>query len=293
MNTRRTTLLVAILLAIGTGWLTLNYISSVERSSAVGNQPTTVLVAAAEIPARATITSAMVQRVTRPASAIEPDALNDPQKAVGSLSLITIPVGSQITTSKVGHPSDVGLPVRLRPGMRAVSIAIDRVKGVSGLLQPGDRVDVIAVPARQNNAPPPAATIMRGTRVLAVGTSLEYAQASPSPDQQTSQTVTLEVTPHQADLLAMADQNTTLRLALRSPREPVTSEPTEALNFPSTPQESAPVVAAAPAPAPVAAAPAAIPQRQPRPRPDSNVIIIDGDHLIGQVDGSPVGRTEP
>lgn len=290
MNTRRTTLLVAILLAVGTGWLTLNYISSVERANSAGSQATTVLVATTEIPARATITASMLERVTRPASAVEPDALNDPQKAVGALSLITIPVGGQITSSKVGHPSDVGLPVRLRPGMRAVSIAIDRVKGVSGLLQPGDRVDVIAVPARQNDAPPPASTILRGIRVLAVGNSLEYAQASPSPDQQNSQTITLEVTPHQADLLAMADQNTTLRLALRSPREPITSEPTEALRFPSAPQESAPVVAAAPAAAPPQVAVAARPQ--PRPRVDSSVIIIDGDHLVGQVQPT-LGRTEP
>lgn len=290
MNTRRTTLLVAILLAVGTGWLTLNYISSVERANSAGSQATTVLVATTEIPARATITASMLERVTRPASAVEPDALNDPQKAVGALSLITIPVGGQITSSKVGHPSDVGLPVRLRPGMRAVSIAIDRVKGVSGLLQPGDRVDVIAVPARQNDAPSPASTILRGIRVLAVGNSLEYAQASPSPDQQNSQTITLEVTPHQADLLAMADQNTTLRLALRSPREPITSEPTEALRFPSSPQESAPVVAAAPAAAPPQVAVAARPQ--PRPRVDSSVIIIDGDHLVGQVQPT-LGRTEP
>lgn len=289
MNPRRMTLLVAILLALGTGWLTLNYISSVERASSNNNQPTAVLVATSEIPARTTITASMLQRVTRPASAIEPDALSDEQKAVGSLSLITIPVGGEVTASKVGHPTDVGLPVRLRPGMRAVSIAIDRVKGVSGLLQPGDRVDVIAVPARQNDAPPPAATILRGTRVLAVGNSLEYAQASPSPDQQNSQTVTLEVTPHQADLLAMADQNTTLRLALRSPREPITSEPTEALRFPSSPQESAPVVAAAPAaPAPVAV----VSRPQPRARADSHVIIIDGDHLVGQVEAA-LGRTEP
>jgi pilus assembly protein CpaB len=287
MNTRRTTLLVAILLAVGTGWLTLNYITSVERANSAGSAATTVLVASSEIPARATITSAMLQRVTRPASAVEPDALSDPQRAVGALSLITIPVGGQITNSKIGHPTDVGLPVRLQPGFRAVSIAIDRVKGVSGLIQPGDRVDVIAIPARQNDAPPPAATILRGIRVLAIGTSLEYAQASPSPDQQNSQTVTLEVNPHQADLLAMADQNTTLRLALRSPREKLNSEPTEALRFPTTPAQAGPVVAAAPALAPADPRPQA-----PRVRRDSDVIIIDGDHLLGQTD-SPQGRTEP
>ena len=43
--------------------------------------------------------------------------------------------------------------------------------------------------------------------------------ATPSPEQESASTVTLEVNPKQADLLAWADANATLRLALRSPRE--------------------------------------------------------------------------
>src|SRR5581483_10152047 len=110
MNTRRTTLLVAILLAVGTGWLTLNYLSGVQRASNSNGVPREILVAAQEIPARAPITEAMLTRVSRPASAVEPDAISDPGRAIGALSLITIPAGATITDSKIGHPSDVGLP---------------------------------------------------------------------------------------------------------------------------------------------------------------------------------------
>jgi Flp pilus assembly protein CpaB len=121
----------------------------------------------------------------------------------------------------------------LQPGMRAVSIPVDRVKDVSGLVQPGDRVDVIAIPPPRGNggAPPRAATIFRGIRVLAVGNALENPSATPSPEEQTAVTVTLEVTPNQADLLAWADQNATLRLALRSPRESLRTEPAEELTL--------------------------------------------------------------
>jgi Flp pilus assembly protein CpaB len=76
-------------------------------------------------------------------------------------------------------------------------------------------------------------------RVLAIGESLEYSSATPSPQEANSTTVTLEVTPKQADLLVMADLNTTLRLALRSPKEPLNSEPTEALHFPNSTGSSA------------------------------------------------------
>lgn len=229
MNTRRTTLLIAIILAVGTGWLTLTYLSSMRPAQ---NEQRQVLIAAQEIPARERLVDTMFRTETRPVNALEPDALSNSNQAIGSLALITIPAGSQITSSEIGSNVAFALPVRLQPGMRAVSIPVDRVKGVSGMILPGDRVDVIAIPPAQNGQPPPkAVTIFRGIRVLAVGTALENASATPSPEEQTAPTVTLEVNPKQADTLAWADANANLRLALRSPREAIRSEPVEELTL--------------------------------------------------------------
>jgi pilus assembly protein CpaB len=276
MNTRRTTLLIAIVLALGTGWLTLSYLSSVQRANQPAGQPQQVVIATQDIPARVPITDAMVRVETRPQSAVQPGALSDTSKVVGSLALITIPSGSQITVSQIGTNAAFALPVRLTPGMRAVSIPIDHVKGVSGLIQPGDRVDVIAIPPRQGSAAPIAVTILRGVRVLAIGTSLESASATPSPDEQNAGTVTLEVTPQQADLLAMADVNTNLRLALRSPKEPIRSEPVETLVW-AAPAQPAPAVAHAPAPQPPFPA---VAFQKPRPIPHSDVELIVGDQKV-------------
>ena len=269
MNVRRTTLLIAVLLAVGTGWLTLNYLSALKSQSQASGAPRPVIVAAKEIPARAPITSDMLATVSRPASAVDPDSITDTKSIVGSLALITIPSGATITSSKIGRPANEALPVRLTPGMRAVSIETDKVKGVSGLLQPGDRVDVIAVPQKNTSEPPPASTILRGVRVLAMGDTLEYSSATPSPNESNSTTITLEVTPTQADLLAMADINTTLRLALRSPREPIRSLPAEALRFPPPQSAGGPVAR------PGAAVVARDPHESHRLRL-SNVPVIDG-----------------
>lgn len=283
MNTRRMTLLLAILLAIATGWLTLNYVNGLKRTELANNgAPRTVVVAAVDIPARTTITANMLQERTLPSSAIEPDAFQQPAQAVNQLSLITIPAGSQVSISKVGRPADVGLPVRLAPGKRAVSISIDKVKGISGMLEPGDRVDIISIPPRNGGELPQAAAILRGIRVLAVGSILENASATPSPEEANSTTVTLEVTPHQADLLASADANTQLRLALRSPREPLNSQPTESLQFPVTQVAAAPAAPQPqPARAPAATALAPPPARaaDPPPPQHGNIMIIDGDHV--------------
>ncbi len=283
MNTRRTTLLIAIILAIGTGWLTLTYLSSVKPAQ---NEQKPVLISAQEIPARSRIVDTMFRTEMRPATALEPDSLNNANQAVGSLALVTIPIGAQLTSSDIGSNVAFALPVRLQPGMRAVSIPVDRVKGVSGMILPGDRVDVIAIPPGGNNngsGPPKAVTIFRGIRVLAVGNTLENAVATPGPDEQTAATVTLEVNPKQADLLAWADANSTLRLALRSPREAIRSEPVEELvlagnNAAGPAAPPAPVPAVGPAVPSMPAVPVSGPGPAVRELPNPVEVII-GDQV--------------
>lgn len=281
MNIRRTTLLIAIILAVGTGWLTLTYLSSLRPAP---NQPKQVLITNQDIGARTRITDTMFHTETRSAQLSQPDAISNPSQAVGSIALVTIPSGSQLTAADVGANVPSALPVRLAPGMRAVSIPIDRVKGVSGLIQPGDRVDVIAIPPTHGNGgPPKAVTIFRGIRVLAVGTALENPSATPSPEEQAAATVTLEVNPKQADLLAWADSNANLRLALRSPRESIRSQPVEILSIagssdsgapPSLPEPMTPP-AFAMGPAPAVGGGGGAPQR-----PSSPVELIVGDQIV-------------
>src|SRR5581483_1013067 len=106
------------------------------------------------------------------------------------------------------------------------------------------------------------------------------------PDAGGVTTVTLAVTAHQADLLMLADNAATLRLALRSPDEPSSSAPTENLSFGSpnggAPQHAQPAPPAAP-PAPVAAPRpiAAAPAHAAPARPASSMWIIEGDKLTG------------
>ena len=251
MNQKRISLIVAVTLAAGTGFLTLNYLSSVRHEVASeAQQQRQIIVASQDIPARVVITAAMLRHAQRRAAEVEPDAVADPAKAIGTYSLISIPTGSTITSSKVGRPQDVALSVVLKPGMRAISIAVDRVKDVAGLIKPGDRVDVIAVPGRAGTETPAAKTILRGALVLALGTQLESSAPPSAADAQNAATVTLGVTPAQAALVASADLNSTLRLSLRSPQESANSLPVERLALPAPtvpPQRLPPVNAPPPA----------------------------------------------
>lgn len=236
-KSRNVALAIGIVLALGTGLMLLDYIGSVRSAEATALSAHPVLVASRDIPARALLTDAYVAQTMRPAKAIDPDAVTERKDLNGKYSLITIPAGSVITRSKIGAGGANALPARLPIGMRAVSISIDRVKGVAGLIQPGDRVDVIAVPPRVGTEVPRAAAILRGVLVLAMGNEVETTSATPSPENQNLTTVTLALTPAQVDLLAAADLNTTLRLALRPPKEPVNKFNPETLSL-GTPERA-------------------------------------------------------
>jgi pilus assembly protein CpaB len=274
-------------MAVGTGVLTYNYLASVGHANSPATQRT-LLVASKPIAAHTVLTAEMLTRTTRAADAVDPDAIVVPAAAIGATTVNPIPAGSQITASKLVRYAANGLPGRVHLGMRAVAIALDRVKGVSNLIQAGDRVDVIAATMPRANEAPKAVTIIRGATVLSVGTVTE-AGATPSPDGSSSnagyQTATLEVTTKQADLLALADVNTMLRLALRSPKESLRSAPVEKLTLnggsqPPRPmaagptlQQMMPQLYAPPKPQVAQQAPAT-------PKPLSPVAVIDGDRVV-------------
>jgi pilus assembly protein CpaB len=278
MNRRPLILGLAAVLAAGAGLLAFDYVAASKHKA---EPPRTVLIASQPLHKNDPIVPAAVHLETRAAEAIDPGAFSQYSDVNGDVALADIPAGAALTNSNTGKVQALGTPVRLHKGMRAMSIAVDEVKDVSGIIQPGDHVDVIAVPPRMNDQPH-AYAIIRNVVVLAVGGVIEPVPVS-SPGQGSQiRSVTLEVTPKQADLLALADLNAVLRLTLRTPDETTRSEPTEHLVF-ATQQERAPVAAApVPAAAPVIPAPVQPqPQRPAQTQPDSPVTFILGDRVEG------------
>ena len=123
---------------------------------------------------------------------------------------------------KLGKPS---LALKTPAGKRAVTVMIDSLSAVGGLLNPGDFVDVLAqlsVPANDKGTwkNTVSAMIFQGLQVLAVNTNLEetglyYDQQQNIPALK----VTFAVDPQEAGLLSFANKNGKLELALRSPQE--------------------------------------------------------------------------
>lgn len=146
-------------------------------------------------------------------------------RLAGAVVRRLIDEGAGITERDVVFPDAPGfLAAALRPGMRAVSVAIDDVTGNAGLTLPGDRVDLILTHKINGgdmaSGPPRVAseTVLADVRVIAVGQAIRApdGDAPAAPSSSNARTVTLEVSPRDAESVAVVSRLGQLSLALRS-----------------------------------------------------------------------------
>jgi pilus assembly protein CpaB len=118
--------------------------------------------------------------------------------------------GDVIQAGDALNPGDRGfLAAVLGPGMRAITVGVDAVSGLAGLVWPGDRVDLILTQSQDGADVAPAhrisgETVLHDVRVLAIDRQLVQGATSESPETQMVRTVTLEVTPSDAARVAVA-----------------------------------------------------------------------------------------
>ena len=109
--------------------------------------------------------------------------------------------------------------MKIAPGKRAMSIKINDVAGISGLIQPNSRVDVL-VNIRDDRGEKQmqvAKLFMENMRVLSVGQQVTRGDDG-KPINAT--TATLEVTPEEAERLAIAMGQGFIALVLRGYGDP-------------------------------------------------------------------------
>jgi len=128
--------------------------------------------------------------------------------------------GEPITEAKTVEPGNGGvLAAVLRAGMRAVSVPVNNTSDVSGFIFPGDQVDVVVtetLPVGNGNGGPvqrrAAETVLHDVRVVAVDQKLDNKNG----EVGIAKNATLEVTPKQSEVLALANEMGKLSLSLRS-----------------------------------------------------------------------------
>ncbi len=127
--------------------------------------------------------------------------------------------GEPITAKRVIRPGERGfLAAVLRPGFRAMAIRVNATSGVSGLVFPGDRIDIIlthTVADRSGEAVierRASETVLQNVRVLAIDQLIDDSGTEP----KYAKNFTLEVTPKQTEMLSVVRELGGLSISLRS-----------------------------------------------------------------------------
>ena len=219
-----TILLIALLLGGLAAFLARNWLES--HSSPVAREDdTTIVVANGALAFGATIGANEVREIHWPATAARPDGafstteelLKDGRRVVLSPFVRDEP----IVASKVSAPNGrASLSTVIEPGKRAVTVAVDDVRGVAGFIFPGDFVDVALTRTSSNQAPQDySEVILQHVKVLAIDQLAGERQERPT----VAKAVTLEVTPEQALKTLLATNVGKLSLILRQPAEVATT----------------------------------------------------------------------
>jgi pilus assembly protein CpaB len=141
----------------------------------------------------------------------------------GALLREWLDAGVPVLRGQTLRPRDRGfLAAVLAPGRRAVSVGVDAVTGTAGLIWPGDQVDLILT-QELNQAEAPLArrvvgeTLLTDVRVIAVDQQItQGAQGAEALATRIARTVTLEVTPEQAERVAVGSRLGRIALTVRA-----------------------------------------------------------------------------
>ena len=221
MTRQKTVIIItalAIVFAVVAAGLMYNYLQKQEQMKAGVYQ--TIVVAAMEIPIGSKITDTMIKTTPWPKESVPPGSASDPKvlTAAGRISIRNIPAGEPITEDKlapVGGAAGAGfMTYVVPPGHRAVTVAVNEVAGVAGFITPGNKVDVVlTTPLPGNPNETISKIVLQNVPVLATG---QIAQEQKDGKPIVVPTVTLDLTPEDAENLVLAANKGPLQLLLRN-----------------------------------------------------------------------------
>ena len=208
----------ALVVAAGATYGVYKLLQLNKESTRIATVP--VVVALADLPEGATIDRSLVTANPWPVPTIPAGAFSSPDSVVGRVTRVAVFKGEPIVPGRLAPiGTGPGLEVKITPGKRAMALRINDVAGISGFIQPNSRVDVMVTLANQAQGQKQqvAKLFMDNMRVLSVGHEVQRdAQGKPI----NAATITLEVTPDEAERLAVATSQGSIQLVLRGYGDP-------------------------------------------------------------------------
>ena len=242
MRSRGLVVALAVLLAVAAAGAVVLYTNGVKKSAESGGSLTTVIVATQDIPANtsldALIESGGFKELSVPTDAVVTGAVTSLTALRGQTTTAPIVANEQLTASNLSSGEQVqGGMLGISKGHVAVTIKVTTPEGVNGNIQRGDNITIFAtytgasvikgatLPEIVNGTAPTTdrqelpdftVSLIPTVRVLQVVNPGLDEQGNPTGD---SVTLTLDLTPPDAQLLTLAQQTASLNVGLLPPGE--------------------------------------------------------------------------
>lgn len=193
------------------------YLSSAQAFSRDMNA---VVIAKGDIALGTKLEAGHLTAVQFPKDATPEGAFESAEKLVGRVVVVNVAAREPVTDFKLApEGSAAGLSSVIPEGYRAMTVKVDDVVGVAGFARPGALVDIVVViePSgdRLNSQGPISKIVLQNIKVLASGQDIDQPKNDDREAQQ-AKAVTLQVTPEQAEKLALASSEGKLQLVMRN-----------------------------------------------------------------------------
>lgn len=216
---RNKRLIIALLAAVTFGLIAAFSVKQYLLSAQTFNRTNNVVVAKVDIPMGTRIIAEQLVVAQFPTNVTPQGAIPTVDaNLIGRVTTVAISQRDPVTEMKLAPIGTAGgLQAVIPEGYRAMTVKVDDVVGISGFIMPGALVDVVVViaPPKNDGANEKISKIvLQNIKVLANGQNIDR----PKNDREVERVkaVTLQVTPEQAEKLALASSEGKLQLVMRN-----------------------------------------------------------------------------
>lgn len=213
-----------LLAAIGVGGLaamsTKNYIAQkIESIEAKDKAMVKVVVAKQDLDKGSVLSGENMATRDIPKQWVHSDAITPDQfnRADGARLALPANAGEPVLWAQVENEKEGSFSTKLEMGRRAVTLPVDEISSISGMLAPDDLIDIIV--SVQKDSRSYTFTLLQSMRVLATGTKVSQTDTDEEGKPSTFTTVTLDTSPEDAKKLIAAREVGRITALLRSPTD--------------------------------------------------------------------------
>jgi pilus assembly protein CpaB len=211
---------VAVVVALIATFVVLNYVKQAAKpKEPVVLEKKSIAVAAADIPPGAVLASGMIKQAEFLQTSLPEGYFSDSNALIGRVLIYPLKANEPIFESRLA-PITIktgGVAALISPKKRAVSVRVDKVIGVAGFIHVGNRVDVlVTILPRTTSATQSQVTKIVLENILVLASGQEFETKGKEEKASPVDVITLEVTPQEAEKLALAATEGKLQLALRN-----------------------------------------------------------------------------